>query len=314
MDDRQLRFIYTVIESKGVRNAAETLDLDPSVISRTISSLEKSLGMALFQRLGRTMEPTEAALLLHDFYRESLLSHAQLTAKLDDLKGLRSGKISIGVSEGFIDELFNGPIGIFRERHPGIRIELNHGSVENISKLVAQSELDIGLTHNAPPQDGALVHSRRAMPIELITLPDHPFALRGTKVSVEELTTIPLALVNSGYGLRRAVDVLEFTHRVQLRPVFTTNGLAGLRAFVLHNCGCTLLSPITVKPELEAGLLKATPIDTAIFSMTDAQILIRKGRRLPPAAAEMLSLMTLHLNMASLPKSSTAGKNESIEI
>lgn len=299
MDERQLKFIYSVIEFKGVRNAAELLELDPSVISRTISALEKSLGMTLFQRLGRTMEPTEAALLLHDFYRENLLNHAQLAAKLDDLKGLRSGKISIGVSEGFIDELFNGPIGVFREKHPGIRIELNHGSVENISRLVAQSELDIGLTHNAPPQEGAQIYARRPMPVELITPPDHHLAKRGTHVSVEELLNVPLALVSSGYGLRRAVDVLEFTHRIQLKPVFTTNGLAGLRAFVLHGCGCTLLSPLTVKAELNAGLLRSIPIDTSVFSSTDAQLLIRKGRRLPPAAAEMLSLITLHLNMAT---------------
>src|SRR5690606_8935923 len=104
--------------------------------------------------------------------------------------------------------------------------------------------------------------------------------------------------VNSGYGLRRAVDVLEFTHRIQLKPVFTTNGLAGLKAFVLHGFGCTLLSPITVKSELNAGLIKSIPIDTTVFSATDAQLLIRKGRRLPPAAAEMLSLMAIHLNMA----------------
>src|SRR5690606_15393571 len=105
MDERQLKFIYTVIECKGVRNAAERLDLDPSIISRTISALEKSLDIALFQRMGRTLEPTEAAMVLHEFYADIQLSHSQVLAKLDDIKGLRSGSISIGVSEGFIDEL-----------------------------------------------------------------------------------------------------------------------------------------------------------------------------------------------------------------
>jgi DNA-binding transcriptional LysR family regulator len=297
MDERQLKYVYSVIECKGVRNAAEKLDVDPSVVSRTVAALERSLGMTLFQRLGRSMEPTEAAMLLHEYYKENLLQHAQLAAKLDDLKGLRTGSICIGVSEGFVEELFNGPIGQFRELHPGIRIELIHGSVEDIARKVAQSDFDIGLAHNAPPQDGTVVIAQRSMPIELIVPPDHPMAERKTPISVEELQDIPLALVSAGYGLRRAVDFLEFVHRIQLKPVFTTNGLAGLKGFVTRGHGATLLSQITCKTELDSGLVKAVPIDAPVFHQAAAQLLLRKGRRLPPATAEMVRLIKAYLAM-----------------
>ena len=292
MDERQLKFIYSVVECKGVRKAAETLDVDPSAVSRTIAAVERNLGMTLFQRHGRSMEPTEAAMLLHDYYRENLFHHAQLEAKLDDLRGLRSGSITIGISEGFVDELFDGPIGHFRQSYPGIRISLIHSSVDEIARQVAQSSLDLGLTHNAAPQDGAQVVARRAMPIELMVPVQHPLAIRGTSVSVEELLDVPLALVESGYGLRRAVEVFEFTHRVQLRPVFTTNGLATLKAFVMRGHGAALLSEITMRNEIAAEQVKALPIDEPIFRQIEAQLLARKGRRLPPAASEMCRLVT----------------------
>lgn len=297
MDERQLKFVYSVIERKGVRNAAETLGVDPSAVSRTISGIERSLGMTLFQRHGRSMEPTEAAMVLHGYYRENLLHHAQLEAKLDDLRGLRSGSISMGISEGFVEELFDGPIGHFRQSYPGIRISLIHGSVDEITRRVAESTLDLGLTHNAAPQDGAQVVARRSMPIDLIVPHDHPLAIRNTSVSVEELVEIPLALVESGYGLRRAVEVFEFTHRVQLRPIFTTNGLAGLKAFVMRGHGATLLSQTTMRREIAAGGVRALTIDEPIFRQTEAQLLARKRRRLPPAAAEMARLIAAFLSM-----------------
>lgn len=297
MDERQLRFVYSVIECKGVRNAAEQLDLDPSVISRTITALEKKLGIALFQRLGRSMEPTEAAMLLHEHYQDKLLQQAQLIAHLDDLKGLRSGKMAIGVSEGLLDALFNGPIDKFCKRHPRIQIALNHGSVDEIAQRVGKSEYDIGLTYNAAPQEGVHVCARLSMPIELVTPRDHPLAVRGTVVRAEELAEVPLALVTAGYGLRRAVDVFEFSHRIQLKPVFTTNGLAGLKAFVAHGHGCTLLPRVPIRGELERGLVCAVPIEELAFNEAQAQLLVRKGRRLPPAVAEMTTLIAEYLSM-----------------
>lgn len=297
MDERQLKFIYSVVERRGVRRAADALDVDPSAVSRTIAGVERSLGMTLFQRHGRSMEPTEAAIVLHDFYRESLLHRAQLDAKLDDLRGLRSGSIAMGISEGFVDELFDGPIGHFRQSYPSIRITLIHSSVDEITRRVAESTLDLGVTHNAAPQDGAQIVARRSMPIELVVPHDHPLAIRDTSVSIDELLEVPLALVESGYGLRRAVEVFEFNHRVQLRPVFTTNGLASLKAFVVRGHGATLLSRITMRSEIEAGQAKALPIDEPIFRQTEAQLWVRKKRRLPPAAAEMTRLITAFLSM-----------------
>lgn len=291
LDERQLKYVYSVVERHGVRDAAEQLGVDPSAVSRTIAGAERLLGMTLFQRHGRSMEPTEAALILHDYYRGMLLQHADLQAKLDDLRGLRAGSISLGVSEGFIDDLFDGPLGDFRQRYPAVRIDLMHGSVDAISRQVAESALDLGLTHNAAPRDGVVVVAQRRMPIDLVVPAGHPLARLDRPVTVDELFNLPLALVSSGYGLRRAVEVFEFTHRVHLKPVFTTNGLAALKAFVVRGHGATLLSRGTVRREIAANLVTALEIDDVVFRQAHMQLLARKGRRLSPAGAEMAKLI-----------------------
>lgn len=291
LDERHLKYVHSVVERHGVRGAAEQLGVDPSAVSRTIAGAERLLGMILFQRHGRSMEPTEAALMLHDYYRATLLQQADLQSKLDDLRGLRSGSIALGVSEGFLDDLFDGPLGDFRQRYPAIRIEMLHGTVDEISRQVAESALELGVTHNAAPRDGVVVVAHRPMPIDLVVPAGHPLSHLTRPVTVEELLSLPLALVTSGYGLRRAVDVFEFTHRVHLKPIFTTNGLAGLKAFVVRGHGATLLSRGTMKREIEAGLVVALAIDDVVFGRAQAQLLARKGRRLSPAAAEMVKLV-----------------------
>lgn len=236
-------------------------------------------------------------MMLHGYYRETLLQHADLQSKLDDLRGLRSGSISIGVSEGFIEDLFDGPLGDFRQRYPAVRIEMMHASVDEISRQVAESALDLGVTHNAAPRDGVAVVAHRPMPIDLIVPAGHPMSRLDRPVTVEELLSLPLALVTSGYGLRRAVEVFEFSHRVHLKPVFTTNGLAGLKAFVTRGHGATLLSRGTMRREIAANLVVALDIDDLVFRQAQAQLLARKGRRLSPAGAEMVKLVAAGLSM-----------------
>ncbi|MDC9822779.1 LysR family transcriptional regulator [Devosia sp. ZB163] len=299
LDERQLKYVYSVVAGHGVRDAAEQLGVDPSAVSRTIAGAERILGMTLFQRHGRSMEPTEAARMLHDYYRETLLQHADLQSKLDDLRGIRSGSIGLAVSEGFIEDLFDGPLDEFRQRYPAVRIELMHASVDEISRQVAESAVDLGVTYNAAPHEGVVVVASRPMPIDLIVPAGHPLAKLRRPVTIDELLSLPLALalVSSGYGLRRAVEVFEFTHRAHLKPVFTTNGLAALRGFVAHGHGATLLSHETMRREIEAGLVAALEIDDVVFRRAQAQLLARKGRRLSPASAEMVKLVATGLSM-----------------
>lgn len=82
---KHLHYFATVARSGGVIRAAERLHLTPQTLSGQIAQFEERLGVALFERVGRRLELTEAGKLALSYAEEIF----QTGAELEDL--LRNG-------------------------------------------------------------------------------------------------------------------------------------------------------------------------------------------------------------------------------
>ena len=87
MELRQLEYFVAVVRHGGVRHAADELDVSPGNISEQIKSLERELGVRLFDRGPRSLRLTEAGgflgrveqvVSLLKTAREEMLDFAQL--------------------------------------------------------------------------------------------------------------------------------------------------------------------------------------------------------------------------------------------
>ena len=64
MDLRRLRHVLALAEAGNYLRAAEAMHISQSALSRSIQSLEATLGVTLFDRSNRRVEPTEFGRLL----------------------------------------------------------------------------------------------------------------------------------------------------------------------------------------------------------------------------------------------------------
>ncbi len=295
VDERHLRTIHAVIRHGGVRAASEHLNVDPSVVSRTVAQAERLLGIAIFERQGKTLLPTAAAYTLFEYHQQQTLHQADLQTALDDIRGLRSGTVRVVAGEGFVDGLVCGPLRAFQSRYPKVFIELRTMSVDEIASSIINEGVELGVAHNPVPRDGVVSIASAPMPIRLVTAPTHHLVQRGGPVSLTELLTERLALTLPGFGLRRAIEVVEFIERTKAHPVMETNSIASLRSFVVAGLGSTVLPTIAVHAELEAAKVALLPIAHEVFESAEAKLLVRKGRRLSPAASELSQLMSAHI-------------------
>lgn len=62
-----LRVFHVVVRHRSFRAAAEELSVSPQAVSQQVKLLEDALGVALFERKGRAIEPNETAILLAHF-------------------------------------------------------------------------------------------------------------------------------------------------------------------------------------------------------------------------------------------------------
>jgi DNA-binding transcriptional LysR family regulator len=117
---RDLRVFFAVIQAGSLSKAAERLHVSHPAVSQVIADLEHTIGVKLFDRSSRGVEPT--------IYAQALLARGR--AAFDELKqGLKdiefltdpaSGELTIGYSQSIADTLLPQIIDIFSERHPRV--------------------------------------------------------------------------------------------------------------------------------------------------------------------------------------------------
>jgi DNA-binding transcriptional LysR family regulator len=150
--DQMLVFLALIREGNTV-GAARRLGLDHSTVSRRLSALETTLGTRLFDRSPRGLAPTETAATLIP-HAERIESELILAAgSLGQRDAQVSGSVRLATPEVFGNCLVAPHIGLLRERHPDLTLEL---APETRSISLSKREADIAITVRQPPH-GRLV-------------------------------------------------------------------------------------------------------------------------------------------------------------
>src|SRR5690606_16733756 len=97
MDIRQLRYFAAVFEQGTLSSAAETVRIAPSALSLHLSNLEAELGVVLFVRKPRGMEPTAAGHRLYAHAKLILKAVAAAEADLREAGGEIAGTVAVGM-------------------------------------------------------------------------------------------------------------------------------------------------------------------------------------------------------------------------
>lgn len=285
--DSRCVYLYEAATRGTIRAAAERLGVAPSAVSRQISLLEDELGTILIERHRSGVVPTEAGQLMIDYYRQHAAHRYDMMAKIDALRGLQKGSVSVVCGEGFAENMITGPVREFHRDHPGIAISLEITGTTEIMRRVTEDEVEIGLVYYAPA-DAQIVSRRSAhQPMFAIVGPNNPLRYAsGTTLS--ELQEWPIALLKGVYGIRQIIEDAEREERVRLHPTLTTNLISVLASFVANDQGVTLLPPFSVATAIKNGELHAVPVKNAALQNAEVQLITRAGRHLSPAANRFL--------------------------
>ena len=83
---------------------------------------------------------------------------------------------------------------------------------------MASDAAHIGLAYNPPVDPRLRCRASRKHPVCLLAARDHALARRRAPLTIADILPYPFALMSAPYGLRQAVDLLEFTERIHLTP------------------------------------------------------------------------------------------------
>lgn len=288
MNEQRLPYLQAAIDCGTIRAAADQLGIAPSAVSRQIALLEQELSISLLERHRKGVVPTEAGRLLADYQRQQAAHQADMLTKVEALRGLRRGHVTVVTGEGFIDDLIQSALRHFRESHPQISVAIDITGTSEILRRVGEDEAELGLVYNPPADPRIVSRSICEQALHVIVSPDSPLRNR-QRVALRELVDLPVALLHGTYGVRQLLAHAEYADKVRLNPALVTNLMAVLKLFVASGQGITLLPRVAVARELAAEELFAVSLDNPVLTRAEMHLITRVGRRLSPAANQFLA-------------------------
>ena len=202
MDFRQLRYFVALYEEGHVGRAAERLALSQPALSQQIRQLERSLDVALFQRVGTRLVPTVAA---HTLYNHAVPLLEGLERAHEALRGFRgqaARSLAIGVLQTVNASLVPYLVERLHAAQPHLQVRIYELSGVEIERRLLAGQLDIGIGF-LPPRQPAL-HGVELYPDELqLVIPaDHPLR-EFKKVSLAQAAELPMLLLGEEFRARQ---------------------------------------------------------------------------------------------------------------
>ena len=124
MDTQNLHAFVKVAECRSFSEAAESLYITQPAVSKRIATLESQLDSKLFDRIGRTVQLTEAGAALLPQAEHILQAVRDAKRSIDDLQGEIAGNLSIGISHHIGLHRLPPVLKAFTERYPKVHFDI----------------------------------------------------------------------------------------------------------------------------------------------------------------------------------------------
>jgi DNA-binding transcriptional LysR family regulator len=284
MELRQLEYLVAVAEEANFTRAARRVHITQSGVSAQIRQLEHDLGATLIDRSGRTATLTEAgkAALVHA--RTALAATAALRQSVDEVTGLLSGRLTVGmVTACTITGLFDA-LATFHRAHPGVAVTLLEGNSAALAEHVRSGAVDIALTGaagNPPPGMAALpIISERLV----AAVPHTHHLTERSRLTLRDLAGCGLICMPEGTGIRAAFDQACVSAGLALDVALEAGAAATVADLAARGLGVAIVSETI--GAAHAARLRALVIDDAT---TPALLALIWKPSPSPAAAAFLS-------------------------
>ena len=263
MDLRHLVTFCAVVDRGSFSSAAEELGISQPAVSAQIRILEERLGQRLLDRNGRRVGLTEAGQVLEAHARRMIALEADLERAMGEVGEHVAGRLQLGSSTGPGEVLLPGLLGQFRQAHPAVTVSLVVHDTQTICDRVLDGELEFGIVGAARPQRGLEYAPFLRDELVVIVPPGHMLASR-VSIGLDELARLPLLMQQRGSGVRAVLEEAFRVAGIRLQDIDVAMELGlqqSVKTAVLNGLGITVMSRLTVAPEVADGRLVALPIE-----------------------------------------------------
>ncbi|MCL6268680.1 LysR family transcriptional regulator [Sansalvadorimonas sp. 2012CJ34-2] len=256
MDSQNLTAFLAVAETGSFSLAGEKLHLTQPAISKRIALLESQLEIKLFDRVGRSVVPTEAGVLLIERARHILKDIDDTRLALTNLSGNVAGKLSIATSHHIGLHRLPPVLKTFKQHYPDVSLDIRFVDSEWAYGAVQRSEIELGIITLSPNQNKSKFVSRPVWhdPLVFAVSKDHPLASE-KNLSLKDISQHPAVFPGDNTFTKRIVMDYFNAQHLEIDIAMESNYLETLKMMVSIGLAWSVLP----KTMLDDSLRDITP-------------------------------------------------------
>ncbi len=295
---RQLQLFIAAAEHQSFSEAADTMCLTPSALSIQIGQLEKSIGIALFERIGRRKHLTSAGEELLQSCRTIFEELQKVDIRLTRLKCGMSGELKISAvtsAKFFVPHL----LGAFHKLYPDVSFKLTVANRNQILERIEDNVDDLTIMAHTPNNTRVVAIPILSNVLVLAAAPTHRLAKK-EKIVLSDLNGENFLFREKGSGTRMTTEQIFADNNITVNSVMELGSSEAVKQAILAEFGISLISRHAVWLELKTGYLtelnlKGLPEPKPWFSVHHEQ------KELPPIAETFQDF--IRVNGASIARS-----------
>lgn len=270
----QLATFATVVELGSFSAAAGRLNLTQPAISFQVRQLERRLGVALLERVGRRAQPTAAGRELLPHIRRIDESIAAALEAVGDYSHGVAGRVRLGTGATACIYLLPPLLRELRRRFSSLEIVVRTGNTPDILKALEENALDVALV--TLPAAGRMFEAEPLVDDEIVAVFAAGSEPAGS-LTASALATRPVVLCEPGGNARRVIDDWFRAASVSLKPVMELGSIEAIKQLIAAGLGCGLLPRLAVAGESAADGLAIRSLSPLLYRQIG--LVLRRDKR-----------------------------------
>lgn len=298
-----LNLVLAIAETRSITRGAQREHLALAAASKRLSDLESRLGVQLFERRARGIEPTAAGQAV---VRHVRALHAGLNALEDEVAdyahGVR-GTLRVVANSSAIAECLPPDLAAFSQAHPGVQVSLEDETSAQVQRAVLQGQADVGIFVPPVIEAGLRTWLYRHGELTVITPASHPLARR-TALRLSELLDLDFVGMHVGAAAQDIILAEAAAQGRGLRARLQVRGFDAMAQLVAAGLGVAIMPTVVARRMARAHAIAPVRLDES-WARRDYLIAVRAQEVLPAVTRRFVDQLRLDAPVDDHPEPST---------
>ena len=288
----QLATFQVVAKHCSYVRAAEELHFSQPAVSAQIRQLEETLGVKLFEQIGRRTHLTQAGDELYHYSQKIFAVIDEALETMEELRGPDHGRLRVGADTTVGTYVIPGLLGKFHQGYPQVEISLDVVNRAALVERIMSNEIDIAIVGRVPDDIPVVIEPFAPNELVLVASPYHRLAGRAN-VPLSELAKEHFLMREVGSGTRAALELILQEAEVPLHVSMHMGNNSAIKQGVAAGLGIALISRVALDMELETNRLVILDVE-GFPIMRQWRIVHLKDKHLSATALAFKSFLLEH--------------------